>query len=908
VGLVAGACLAETGNDVICADIDAGKIARLNRGEIPIYEPGLEPLIENNLAAGRLRFTTDVPAAVRASDVIFIAVGTPPDEDGSADLSHVLAVARTIGKSMEGVKVVITKSTVPVGTARKVREAIEAETDHTVHVCSNPEFLKEGAAVDDFMKPDRVVLGVDSEYAAEVLKNLYAPFVRTGHSILIMDVPSAEITKYAANSMLATRISFMNAIARLCEKAGANIDAVRRGVGSDARIGPSFLFPGIGYGGSCLVGSETILVRDEGRTTLTRLDDLFRERVPVPRSSPGDLEPEIAWADHLEVLSWSEDAGTEWKPARFLTRRWFEGEVIELRTKMGRRVRCTPDHPFITTTGELGATEVKLARDLTTNDWLPLAFDFPNGSQPTEDAWDVGGALRGLGIGDDEVIVRMDDEARNAIEPSLLRAVAAGHPRGRHRAEDIMRSGSARLHEARALRLPLDGSAIGTAKNGTYVPTSLIADDAFWRVVGLYIAEGHCARDGARWRLQWSFHPTDEMDLVGEVAGYWRRHGVRVDVRRKATSCAVTLSSRILGGWWTGRLGLGKDCYTQRLPDAIWGASAAHQRTVLSGLWQGDGSWSLVNGGPSVVLEWGTVSRELADGVTRLLGMLGIGSRLKVGRTSKSTRDTYWVTVSGADQVESLLDLVKPNDRATVLASLARQQKRIASTGFRKGRGAAWVRVVESERTEFRGWVYSVEVPHTETFVTTSGLVTHNCFPKDVQALVRTMKSMGVDGSILEAVENVNASQKRTLLERLTERLGGDLEGRRIAIWGLAFKPNTDDMREAPSIVTIDGLLEEGARVVAHDPVAMEEARRHFGDRVEYAPTNYDALPGAEALVIHTEWLPYRNPDFRRMKAAMASAIIFDGRNLYDPVEVEKQGFEYHSIGRSTVHPTPTKA
>jgi len=432
VGLVAGACLAETGNDVVCADIDAKKIARLNGGEIPIYEPGLEPLIASNLAAGRLTFTTDVPAAVRASDVIFIAVGTPPDEDGSADLSHVLAVAKTIGKAMNGEKVVITKSTVPVGTAELVREAIEKETQLKVHVCSNPEFLKEGAAVDDFMKPDRVVLGVDSEYAAEVLKDLYAPFVRTGHSILIMDVPSAEITKYAANSMLATRISFMNAIARLCEVTGADIDAVRRGVGSDARIGPSFLFPGIGYGGSC--------------------------------------------------------------------------------------------------------------------------------------------------------------------------------------------------------------------------------------------------------------------------------------------------------------------------------------------------------------------------------------------------------------------------------------------------------------------------------------------FPKDVQALTRTMRDLGVDASILESVESVNASQKTALLERLKQRMGGRLSGRRIAVWGLAFKPNTDDMREAPSIVTIEGLLEAGAAVSAHDPVAMHEAERHFGERITYTPTNYDALDGADALVIHTEWLPYRNPDFKRMKAAMASALIFDGRNLYDPADVARQGFEYHSIGRPTAHPAASAA
>lgn len=430
VGLVAGACLAESGNDVVCADIDEGKVARLNKGEIPIYEPGLEPLIERNLAAGRLEFTTDVPGAVRASHVIFIAVGTPPGEDGSADLQHVLDVARTIGQSMQKEKIVITKSTVPVGTARLVREAIEAETDIPVHVCSNPEFLKEGAAVDDFMKPDRVVIGVDSDYAAEVLKELYAPFLRKGQGVgrlMIMDVPAAEITKYAANAMLATRISFMNSIARLCEATGADVDAVRRGVGSDGRIGPSFLFPGAGYGGSC--------------------------------------------------------------------------------------------------------------------------------------------------------------------------------------------------------------------------------------------------------------------------------------------------------------------------------------------------------------------------------------------------------------------------------------------------------------------------------------------FPKDVKALVRTMKDYHVDASILQSVEDVNESQKRTLLARLVDRLGEDLGGITVAVWGLAFKPNTDDMREAPSLVTIEGLLDRGARVVVHDPVAMEEARHHFGERVEYAVTNYDALEGASALIIHTEWQPYRSPDFPRMANLMRHPLILDGRNVYSPSSMARLGFEYVSIGRQTVTP-----
>ncbi len=425
VGLVVGACLAETGNDVICADIVEEKIARLNRGEVPIYEPGLEPLIERNTKAERLSFTTDVRKAVRGSDILFIAVGTPPGEDGSADLQHVLAVARSIGEAMQGEKIVITKSTVPVGTAELVRKEILAQTDCKVHVCSNPEFLKEGAAVDDFMKPDRVVLGVDSDFAAETLRELYAPFVRSGAQILTMDVPAAEITKYAANAMLATRISFMNAIAQLCEKTGASVDAVRRGVGTDERIGSSFLFPGIGYGGSC--------------------------------------------------------------------------------------------------------------------------------------------------------------------------------------------------------------------------------------------------------------------------------------------------------------------------------------------------------------------------------------------------------------------------------------------------------------------------------------------FPKDVKALVRTMRELGADASILEAVEAVNDRQKRMILERLTARLGEDLSGRTIAVWGLAFKPNTDDMREAPSLVTIEGLLERGARVVAHDPVAMDEARGHFGDRIEYVANDYAALDGAEALVIHTEWLPYRRPDFERIKKSLKTPLIFDGRNLYDPERMAALGFEYHSVGRRPV-------
>ncbi len=899
VGLVVGGCLAESGNDVICADIDQDKIDRLKRGEIPIYEPGLEPLIAANLKARRLSFTTDVPQAVSASDVVFIAVGTPPDEDGSADLQHVLAVARTIGESMHGEKIVITKSTVPVGTAKHVRDEIESRTKHKVHVCSNPEFLKEGAAIEDFMKPDRVVLGVDSEYAAEVLRDLYAPFVRTGREILIMDVPSAEITKYAANSMLATRISFMNSIAQLCEKAGADVNAVRRGIGSDSRIGWSFLFPGVGYGGSCLTGEETVLARFGGEARLMTLDALFEECAVVPSGLPGEPEPEVAWVNELEVLSWGEESGAEWRRAPVVTRRWYEGDVALIRTKMGRRLRCTTDHPLVVSDGCGAVVGVKLAGEICEDDWLPIAMGRPNHEATREAELSLVAGLGQREFADGEVIVRLSPAATQGLDLATTREAVADHPRGRHRAYDILRTGALRLHEMRRLDLPLGQGTYGTARNGTYVPASLKANVPFWRIVGLYLAEGHCTQDGRRMRLQWSFHPTDEAELVEEVAGYWRGLGVTARVWQGTTTRLVSISSRILARWWLRELRLGGDCYTHQIPDAAWALSAEEQIALLSGLWHGDGSWSLVAGGPSVVLEWATVSRVLADGVLRLLGGLGICARLKVARTAKSTTDTYWVVVCGADQVERLIELVKPADRTGVLTSIGRQSKRIAPTGYRSGREAAWVRVVEHGKAAFRGWVYSLEVPGTHTFVTTGGLIVHNCFPKDVQALASTMSELGVDPSILQAVEHVNQRQKRILLERLVDRLGEDLTGRTVGVWGLAFKPNTDDMREAPSIATIEGLLERGARVVAHDPVAMREARHRFGDRVEFADVNYDALHGASALVIHTEWHPYRRPDFERMLAAMERPLVLDGRNLYDPDQMAERGFEYVSIGRT---------
>lgn len=423
VGLVAGTCFADTGNDVTCVDIDERKIKSLNEGRIPIYEPGLEDLVKRNVKQQRLFFTTHLATAVADAQVVFIAVGTPEGESGEADLQYVLAAAKQVGLAMKQYTVIVDKSTVPVGTADKVRAEVAGATRVEFDVVSNPEFLKEGAALDDFLKPDRVVIGADSERARGIMAELYAPFVRTENPILFMDTRSAELTKYAANAMLATRISFMNDIAMICEKVGADVDNVRKGMGADRRIGYPFLFPGVGYGGSC--------------------------------------------------------------------------------------------------------------------------------------------------------------------------------------------------------------------------------------------------------------------------------------------------------------------------------------------------------------------------------------------------------------------------------------------------------------------------------------------FPKDVKALVTTAREHGIEFDLLRAVERTNEKQKKSLLAKATKHFG-ELAGRTFGVWGLAFKPKTDDMREAPAVELIEGLLGKGARVIAHDPVAIDVAKRRFGDRVIYAPTPYEALEGVDAVFVVTEWNEFRHPDFDRMKALMKTPVVFDGRNVFDPALMMTRGFTYYGVGRTT--------
>jgi UDPglucose 6-dehydrogenase len=890
VGLVTAAGFAELGNEVFCVDIDADKVARLNAGEVPIYEPGLAESIAANRA--RLHFSTELAPALEHARLLFVAVGTPPTYSGDADLSAVNAVVAEMPASDR--HALVMKSTVPVGTGAAIRRTFAQQGKDGLHYVSCPEFLKEGSALADFRKPDRVVVGDDGDWAGDAVVELYAPLdaplVRT-------DVASAEMVKLASNAFLATKISFINEIANVCEETGADVQEVARGMGLDHRIGPAFLRPGVGFGGSCLAGEETVLVRRRGRTTLLSFEQLWA-RLALDHDEDGGA----IWPEDLEVLSWVPGRDEpEFLPVMAATRRRHAGELLEVRTKMGRRVRCTPDHPWYVGDGTSDEVEVKLAQELTGDDWLPLA----QGLRDRADApalLPTMAAVEAAGVEPAQVIVRPEAAHVAALEArghAARAAVLDANPRGTaQRWGDIKRSGTLRLDEAALLDVPLRGAAFKTAKNGAEVPHALVCDERFWRVVGLYLAEGNASfEDDGTARISWSFHPEREQHLVDEVMAFWLRHGVRARAYRAPTAHKVTVQSRLLGAWWTEVLGLGRTSYEQRLPDLIWTQTRERKLALLSGLWEGDGSWSLVNGGPSVILEMGTISDELADGVLRLLADLGFVASRRIGRVAKSTKDTHWLRIAGADQVERAIELVPERDRAGVLASIALQRKRIKPTGYRRfGDGPAWLRVTEVRREPFDGWVYSLEVPGAHTFCTSTHLITHNCFPKDVSALKQLAGNSGYHFQLLTAVIEVNELQKRRVMSKLQKHLG-TLVGKTVALLGLAFKAETDDMREASSLVLAARLQADGAIVRAYDPVAEHEAQRLMPG-VEMAGSALDALDGADAVVLVTEWPEFRELDWAAAAGRMRGEIVIDGRNFLDPGAVAVAGLAYEAIGR----------
>jgi UDPglucose 6-dehydrogenase len=500
-------------------------------------------------------------------------------------------------------------------------------------------------------------------------------------------------------------------------------------------------------------------------------------------------------------------------------------------------------------------------------------------------------AVAAAGLAWSDVILRLDPEQR-----AWARTADAVLPAPRR--HEYRRSGTLRLTEAALLRLPLRGALMGTTTNGTYVPSAIPLTEATWEVIGLFLAEGHIGTDGRRRRVCWSFHPTDESHLAEFVADHWRALGVKVSIRRLATALQVSISSRLFAAWFETVLGLGVNAYEHRIPDVAWTATDDQRRALLRGLWAGDGSWSRLNGGPSVALEYGTVSRELADGMVRLLNGFGIVARVKQGRTAKSTVDTYWIVISGADQIEEALWLLEPHERVEVAESIGRQAKRIASTGYRRdGKGTAWVRVTDLARFDASIPVYSAEVERNHTIVTSFGLVAHNCFPKDTRALLKIADDAGYEFELLDGVVAVNEEQFDRVVEKVRAATGGDIAGTTIAVWGLTFKARTDDLRESPSLAVIGRLEAAGATVRAHDPT-VTGPKPGLPDGVTICEDPYAACEGADVLVVLTEWDDYRWLDASKVAAVMNRHAVVDARNLLDRSEWRRAGFDYQGIGR----------
>jgi len=919
VGLVTAAGFAELGSEVWCVDIDATKIERLKRGEVPIYEPGLEDLLRRH--AGRLHFTTEIAPALEHARLLFVAVGTPPTYSGDADLSAVHAVVDAIPASDR--HALVMKSTVPCGTGASIQRVFGEQAKAGLRYVSCPEFLKEGSAVADFLEPDRVVVGDVGDWAGDAVVELYRPLLGAEHGgagfgeLVRTDVASAEMVKLASNAFLATKISFINEIANVCEETGADVVEVARGMGLDARIGPKFLQAGIGYGGSCFGPAETVLTRQHGRTALMTYEQLWEgqraDGRPVDaeeavRTYGSGVNTDVLEPDGLEVLSWVKgESQAKFLPVMALTRRSYDGEMLTVRTKMGRCVRTTLDHPWIVGDGERASGEVKLAFELTERDWVPLAGLRKERREMSGVRYPLDAAIEASGLTASDIVVRPEREhvdelvARSFADRQLVFAHARG---AAARTGDVRRSGALRLDEAVRADLRWREGALGTARNGAYVSSAITMDRAFWRVVGLYLAEGNMSFDERNTaKVFWSFHPTKEEHLVDEVLAFWEKHGVRARAWRSPTSHRVVAQSRLVGAFWHEVLGLGHTSYVQRLPDLIWDFPVEDKWALLSGLWEGDGSWSLVNGGPSVVLEFGTVSDELADGVLRLLGDLGIVASRRIGRASRSTKDTHWIRVSGAEQVEASIALVPERDRLGVCAAIARQRKRIAPTGYRRlDGGPAWARISSLRRESYSGYVYSLEVPYSHTVVTSSGVITSNCFPKDVDALKQLAGNSGYHFQLLTAVIEVNELQKRRVIGKLHKHLGS-LVGKRIALLGLSFKPNTDDMREASSLVLAARLNADGASVSAYDPVAEHEARKLLAG-LQLADSPLDAVHDADAVVLVTEWPQCTDLDWREVAEAMRGRVVIDGRNALDREAVGAAGLIYEGIGRGLSKPT----
>lgn len=869
VGTTVAACFADAGHDVINIDIDEDIVASINEGVAPIHEEGLDSLVAEH-GGDRLRATTEY-ADVVDTEITFVCLPTPSRDDGSVDLSAFEAGVSSLGDALAGKDghIVVVKSTVPPGTAENV---VVPAVGPDVHVVSNPEFLREGTAVQDFLNPDKVVVGSDSAEARAKVLEAYEGVHQNEPAVVEKGTREAETIKYANNSFLAAKVSLVNEIGNICKELDVDAYEVLDAVGLDDRVSSRFLRSGLGWGGSCLKGDERVLVKDDEETKHTTLAEFFEKY--ASEAEGDDLED-------VSVLSLREDGTYGFKPVVAVTRREYDGELHTVRTRMNKTVTVTHDHPMLTV--EEGGVTVREARELNEGGRLPVLNEVPTNPVGSFDLIEF---VDGSSLFDNENVYLKPHVDLDAHKEEL-RTVLADYNRqfGYDKVHEFVRNDYLRLDAFLAVEedLSLDRSdfALYTTVGGgqTYVPAVIDADDEFWRFVGYYVSEGHIADDDSghgattRRRVFLSFHPEDEDEYVGDVESYLERLGVRYTTRQKETTKDVEVSSRVFAGFLED-IGCGTDSYTARVPDTAYDEPVENRVALLSGLFRGDGHVEYTNHSNAVVYDYGSVSEELIQGMQFLLHSLGIVPSYKKSRSKKSTRPAHFLRVSSKEQVADLKDLFLPSEREKIGSRLDAYEREVAPSGYAADGGKTTVEVRDVTVEEATVDVYSLEVEDSHTFVTTDGVVVHNCFPKDLDAFRAIAHEEGYEAPLLEAAVEVNDLQPRRAVELLSEHV--ELDGARVAVLGLSFKPGTDDVRNSRAIDVIEILVERGAEVVVYDPEAAENARDELPSNVEIAETAEAALEGADAAVVATAW-----EEFEELSLdGMNGKIIVDGRRI----------------------------
>jgi len=818
VGLVNGTCFADLGNSVVTVDINQAKIDSLKAGHMPIYEPGLREIVERNVQAGRLRFTTSYEEGLKDAEYVFICVGTPEGEDGEAELKYVRAAAATIAKTMTRPLVIINKSTVPVGTGDMVANVIRNNQPTPIKfgVVSCPEFLREGSAVQDFVTPDRTVLGAAPEdhWAAEAVAQIYLPLRAP---IMMTDLRTAEMIKYASNAFLATRLSFINEIANICERLGADVIEVARGMGFDKRIGHHFLQPGVGYGGSCFTPEELIYVVEDGQLVARTLEQLFS----VSGESTHESDIEVIRPNGLKVLGFDPRSNCpDGVDVNVLTRRPYVGDMVTIRTSMGRELTVTADHPILVVA--LDGYHIIPAADVRPKDVVMTLTELP--------------ALR-------------DVNHLNLID------LLEGKPSD------------------------LDMKAV--------VPV----DADLMRLLGYYASCGLITPDNL---VEFSFH-SNEREYLDDVTVILAKLGVKSLERHGQDSTTVVASSRIFGWLLRDVLEVGTCSEDKRLPTFAFNTHPMLRHEYIRGAFSGDGALSPVQNGKNAMLEYATVSKPLAHGLSLLLQSVGIIPSLRVRMMNKSTQPAYILRVSGYEQLSRMTNAFGEKRRQILETILAGYQRHIKPHGYQHNGTTALLNVTVVERVASNQMVYSLETT-TGVVVLGSGLVQKQCFPKDVKALTFMAAEAGAHPQLLNAVTEINAFQRKRVADKLHELLG-DVNGKTVAMLGLAFKENTDDIRESPSLDIAAHLIRRGAIVRGYDPVAMPNTAAEMPEIV-MCKDSYDAVQGADAVVIGTPWNEFKQLDMERVRNAMTTPIMIDGRNIHEPERMKAFGFTYRGVGR----------